>query len=170
MTATDELRRLLDESGEKHSDVAGLTLWLKDGNHHNALAIERVDGSISLFLDYLTPRKAIEATICHKSVTPEQVRKIMCNHWHDLSAEYDMPEASALQEYSYDWHAIADELNAELANGRGKCKIISEICSRCGAIIHESANMYWQYLDGGFRTVKHKPANYCPNCGREVEK
>lgn len=54
--------------------------------------------------------------------------------------------------------------------GREKCKIISGICSRCGALIHESANMYWQYLDGGFRTVKHRPVNYCPNCGKEVEK
>lgn len=51
-----------------------------------------------------------------------------------------------------------------------KCKIISGTCSRCGALIHESANMYWQYFDGGFRTVMHKPVNFCPNCGREVEK
>lgn len=52
---------------------------------------------------------------------------------------------------------------------RGKCKIINETCSRCGAIIHESANMYWQHLDGGVRTVKHRAVNFCPNCGREVE-
>lgn len=52
---------------------------------------------------------------------------------------------------------------------RGKCKIVRGVCSGCGALIHESANMYWQYFDGGFRTVMHKPVNFCPNCGREVE-
>lgn len=45
-------------------------------------------------------------------LTAEQVRETVEKHWHDLSADYDMPEATALPEYSYDWQAIADELNA----------------------------------------------------------
>ena len=47
-------------------------------------------------------------------LTAEQVREIVEKHWHDLPAEYDMPEATALPEYSYDWQAIADELKATL--------------------------------------------------------
>ena len=46
------------------------------------------------------------------TLTAEQVRETVEKHWHDLSADYDMPEATALPEYSYDWQAIADELNA----------------------------------------------------------
>ena len=48
------------------------------------------------------------------TLTAEQVRETVEKHWHDLSADYDMPEATALPEYSYDWQAIADELNATL--------------------------------------------------------
>lgn len=69
MSAIHELRRLLDERGEKHWDVSDLTFWLKDNNHHNARAMERVDGSISLAFDNLTPEQAIDATLgrrkCH---------------------------------------------------------------------------------------------------------
>ena len=57
------------------------------------------------------------------TLTAEQVKwihEIIEKHWHDLSAEYDMPEATALPEYSYNWQAIADELNAELGSGKAK--------------------------------------------------
>ena len=50
------------------------------------------------------------------TLTAEQVRETVEKHWHDLPSEYDMPEATALPEYSYDWQAIADELNAELVS------------------------------------------------------
>ena len=50
------------------------------------------------------------------TLTAEQVRNACEKHWHDLPAEYDMPEATALPEYSYDWQAIADELNATLGS------------------------------------------------------
>ena len=46
-------------------------------------------------------------------LTAERVCKTVEKHWHDLSAEYDL-ESSALPEYSYNWQAIADELNAAL--------------------------------------------------------
>lgn len=52
----------------------------------------------------------------HGTLTAEQVRETVEKHWHDLPDEYDMPEATALPEYSYDWQAIADELNAELGS------------------------------------------------------
>lgn len=65
----------------------------------------------------VTPAKAIEAwntRAKHSTLTAEQVRETVDKHWHDLSADYDMPEATALPEYSYDWQAIADELNVTL--------------------------------------------------------
>lgn len=62
------------------------------------------------------------------------------------------------------------ELEAECIRlGRWqRCRIANGTCSRCGALVHESASMYWRYLDGGFRTVEHRPINFCPNCGRKV--
>ena len=54
-------------------------------------------------------------------LTAEQVRDAHDKHWHDLPAEYDMPEASALSEYSHDWQAIADELNTALGDEAKLC-------------------------------------------------
>ena len=53
-----------------------------------------------------------------EELTAEQVRETVEKHWHDLPAEYDMPEAAALPGFSYDWQAIADELNAAIDGGR----------------------------------------------------
>lgn len=55
-----------------------------------------------------------QSTLGSGTLTAEKVRETVEKHWHDLPVEYGMPEATALPEYSYDWQAIADELNAEL--------------------------------------------------------
>lgn len=117
MSATDELRRLLDERGVKHSDYDGITEWC---------------GRLGA----------------------------VCRGFQRYSDNYlDVVIVMTDSESA---------VNATL--GSGKCKIVRGVCSRCGALVHESANMYWQYFDGGFRTVMHKPVNFCPNCGREVER
>ena len=61
MTATDELRRLLDERGVAHSDHYLSTTW-RDGHGILHLAGEPMaDGS--LVVDMLTPAQAIAATL-----------------------------------------------------------------------------------------------------------
>lgn len=109
--------------------------------------------------------KLRDAELGSGTLTAEQVRETVEKHWHDLSAEYDMPEATALPEYSYDWQAIADELNATL--GRRTCHNTSRrldesrfCCSECwfGCWVKD-------ICDG-----RDKLPNYCPNCGREVER
>lgn len=61
MTATDELRRLLDERGVAHSDHYLSTTW-RDGHGIRHLAGEPMaDGS--LVVDMLTPEQAIAATL-----------------------------------------------------------------------------------------------------------
>ena len=65
------------------------------------------------------------AELGSRTLTAEQAKRIheiIEKHWHDLPDEYDMPEATALPEYSYDWQAITEELNAELGGGN---------CARC---------------------------------------
>ena len=90
------------------------------------------------------------------TLTAEQVRETVEKHWHDLSDEYDMPEASALPEYSYDWQAIADELNAEL--GSGTCEQVLTDCDD-GLMPPFTAHCGACGVEWGF-TPK-----YCHNCG-----
>jgi len=103
------------------------------------------------------------------TLTAEQVRETVEKHWHDLPDEYDMPEATALPEYSYDWQAIADELNAEL--GSGTCEWVLEHsgtlydkwrCSKCGYLFVESRT------DQGIK--EDFEPNFCPNCGEAVKR
>jgi hypothetical protein len=56
----------------------------------------------------------------------KQIHEVIEKHWHDLSADYDIPEATALSEYSYDWQAIADELNATLGESDEGCYLMRE--------------------------------------------
>ena len=83
----------------------------------------------------------IAATLGSGMLTAEQVRKTVEKHWHDLPAEYDMPEATALPEYSYDWQAIADELNSRAER---TCENVGYYidstrfkCSECGLRVDE---------------------------------
>ena len=98
-----------------------------------------------------------QSTLVGGTLTAEQVREVMEKHWHDLPDEYDMPEATALPEYSYNWQVIADELNALL--GSGTCEVSYEQegiprCSECQNVLYD------EYKD----SIK----NYCDECGRKV--
>lgn len=89
---------------------------------------------------------------------------------YDIDPYWDMFECREL-EYAPEWDGhTPDVAIARIARlGQEKCKIVRGTCNRCGALIHESANMRWKYLDGGFRTIERMPVNFCPNCGWEVE-
>ena len=114
--------------------------------------------------------KAWNTRATHGTLTAEKVRETVEKHWHDLPNEYDMPEATALPEYSYNWQAIADELNAELGSGTctmsigksriGDDEIESFVCSICG---YETFRQYTFGNDGEF--VSYPEPNYCPHCG-----
>lgn len=60
MTATDELRRLLDERGVRHSDGFPYTTWLS--SEGLMTAYENVADD-TLMLSPFTPEQAIEATL-----------------------------------------------------------------------------------------------------------
>ena len=63
MSATDELRRLLDERGVEHYDGVEKTYWLNDRRAYRASADEVSNGLIQLHLWCTTPEQAIEATL-----------------------------------------------------------------------------------------------------------
>lgn len=83
MSATDKLRRLLDEQGINHSDHYMNTSWRDvDGVLH--VASEQIDKT--LVLDCLTPEQAIAATSSRtcmfkpfKNQTSEDVREGVCS-------------------------------------------------------------------------------------------
>ena len=94
-------------------------------------------------------------------LTAEQVRETVDKHWHDLSADYDMPEATALPEYSYDWQAIADELNAAVG---GECEITCcYAASTRGEVGRERVE-----LSCGHIVERH--SKYCQECGHKIRK
>jgi len=103
-----------------------------------------------------------QSALGNGTLTAEQVRGTVEKHWHDLPDEYDIPEATALPEYSYDWQAIADELNATLGTDDGSrwfelfgtpertaeslehmCQFMhgGEICERCRLYLFNDCDM-----------------------------
>ena len=180
MTATEELRRMLDEHGVEHIDndderdydEPRKTTWdyTLYGLEMTVTATESVDCEGTQFLDmewhhFFTPEQAIAATFGGGKLTAEQVREIVEKHWHDLPAEYDMPESSALPEYSYDWQAIADDLNATLDSG--ECELIEvDSYSNANEVIHVLE------CSACGETCEHVNGSYpkCPHCGKSVKR
>lgn len=74
MTATDELRRLLDERGVeyKYNEYTKVFEWHFDGTDGNGSAhATEVHGGINIMACSLTPKQAIDATLergeCHET-------------------------------------------------------------------------------------------------------
>ena len=74
MTATDELRRLLDERGVEYYGGTESTLWgyeqtSDDTGIFRYTADETSDGFVNVWMHHLTPSQAIDATLgrgtCH---------------------------------------------------------------------------------------------------------
>lgn len=75
MTATDILRRLLDERGVEHYDGTECTLWDYEQTSdstgcYRCSADEIRDGFVNVWMHHLTPAQAIDATLgrgtCHE--------------------------------------------------------------------------------------------------------
>ena len=72
MSATDELRRLLDERGVKYYDMQNRGIWFgisEDGKGHKYEAFEQTDGLIEIDAFDLTPEQAIGATLGNRTTT-----------------------------------------------------------------------------------------------------
>lgn len=61
MSATDELRRLLDGRGVEWTYGDGTVSYASDGRWFNAWAYN--DGAMCVSMGYLTPEQAVEATL-----------------------------------------------------------------------------------------------------------
>ena len=83
MTATDELRRLLDERGVEHYDGTERTLWGKDASGYRFSADELTSGRMSVHMWCETPEQAIDATLgscnCSNSERTNETCRNVCN-------------------------------------------------------------------------------------------
>ena|GEM_PF-3695266 len=109
--------------------------------------------------------RELDAELGGGKLTAEQVCETIEKHWHDLPAEYDMPEATALPEYSYDWQAIADELNAAMG---GECKVVAS--STDGLTTNEPRQWFKLSCGHAFKLDGLDAPVACPVCGKAVKR
>lgn len=80
-SATDELRRLLDERGVEHYDGTESTLWLKDEHGYRASADELTSGRLSVHVWCDTPEQAIAATLVSGTSSSESANpQVRCTN------------------------------------------------------------------------------------------
>ena len=95
MSATYELRRLLDERGVEHYDGTESTIWGKEGRVYRFSASERAGGYMSVHMWCDTPEQAVEATLGRG--TCRLVR-------HGNLADHDYIACWSCSECSFGWH------------------------------------------------------------------
>ena len=160
MSATDELRRLLDERGVEHYDGTEMTLWLKDGMGYRASADEGLNGYIQLHLWCTTPEQAVEATLgdvphlpyfwTHDGALHIELPKLPESISVCLPEQRDREVGSArVWQYTRDNGTCNMEYCDEWS-GDELYPTEAYVCSACSYV-----------------TVDGTP-NYCPNCGRKV--
>ena len=179
MSATDELRRLLDERGveyEAYRDVMNrrITKWRI---YHGAFVFFAVEKEGKLFVEtasdtehsaICTPAQAIAATLGGCSYYDATRNRCECYERElgggKLTAEQVREAIEKRFEFSVlvpkqRWQAIADALNATL--GGGECEVVQgkkgPKCSKCGKELPEDP--YSDY-----------EGNFCPTCGARIQK
>lgn len=150
MSATDELRRMLDERGVEYKRHYLNTSWYAGMNLYMATD----DKNGTLIVDNLTPEQAISATLGGGTLTVEQVEEAVyrnCKFYEGCEVDVE---------------AIADELNSRAER---TCKFVSSkgsdyppVCSACG---YELGIYDCEWFEDG---TYGYDGNYCPNCGCKV--
>ena len=89
VTATEELRAMLDERGVEHYDGTESTLWLKDEHGYRASADELTSGRLSVHIWCGTPEQAIAATLgagtCEVEVYDDGIDEGMDGDWYSYA-------------------------------------------------------------------------------------
>lgn len=94
MTTTDELRRLLDERGVEHEDIADATLWKgRDGKAYTASEVytrgNMKPSTKKLVIRHMeTPEQAIAATLGRDEPPYDDLLRCLENDWH-ISVSWD---------------------------------------------------------------------------------
>ena len=188
MTATDELRRMLDERGVEHFDNNERTLW-GCGDYYPYSAVENFGGSLNVHTHAydLTPEQAIAATLGNQYGWnhPEWVEWVDGLNHREVKSIRDaveqlMYEAITLggsmgpNDNIEDGWNEGTELTKKFTDwwvekfatlGAGTCHVES-------SIIDTYEYNRWEYeLSCGHAIIweDSEPPRYCPNCGRRIE-
>ena len=98
----------------------------------------------------------------HGTLTAEQVMAIAGRHQPDYCSDTHA---------CFDWQAIADELNAALVGGTCEMEIENDIEDMCGE--HYVYFIGWTCSECGNQMTsmyESDAPNFCPNCGKKVER
>ncbi|MBO7674715.1 MAG: hypothetical protein J6S63_06860 [Atopobiaceae bacterium] len=113
MTATDELRRLLDERGVKWRWDNGTATWYVDGVMYNAWGYD--NERLTMSVCHLTPEQAVEATLGRGTC-------------HDVFEVDAMSEDERIGEY------VCSECGETFNDGHGESP---HYCPNCGRRIEQ---------------------------------
>lgn len=169
MTATDELRRMLDERGIEHFDNNDKTLWGRiDSDYYPYGATENFGGSLNVHTHAydLTPAQAIAVTLGDAPRLPYfwtadgtlhiELPKLPESISVRLPEQRDREVYSArVRQYTRDngtCHAIVSD-NLTESEGMGDAWAD---CSECGHLLFVLTD------------PNSEPPNFCPNCGARV--
>lgn len=170
MTATEQLRKLLDERGVEYDDKAigtsRSTEWDKDENYEvRAVYVEYADGCVLQIYD-CTPEQAIAATLGGTKLTAEQIRECVQHVYYEGYNDGFVHRGHGIEETN--WQAIADELNTALG---GECELVygendhgddGWWCQTCG-----------EWFAASFRHTGRNniiEPSYCQHCGKAVKR
>lgn len=162
MSATEELRRLLDERGVEWSDASDKNVSHTTWNDMKCWFIEFQDGWTAWGMSmHGTPEQAIAATLgevragsSRFELTAEQVREAIFN-----GSSYASFDGAKYYADGIGMQAIADELNAAL--GGGECEQVLADCDD-GLMPPFTAHCSKCGTEWGFTP------NFCPECGAKV--
>lgn len=160
MSATEELRRMLDERGVPWKDYGyeNHTWW---GEWH-AENRPSVNGLFLKVEGVVTPEQAIAATLGRGMLTADDVRDLIERH-------SDASGGNGRDFHNGAYVAIADELNATL--GAGTCHDEGDpgdfCCSECGVRMFTNTSDTYTMIASDERTIIKHP-NFCPNCGAKI--
>lgn len=159
MSATDELRRMLDERGvEWGTGFGGDTLWT--GKHGIEWRWDKQEGILVMYSHAITPEQAIAATLGSGTLTAEQVRKAIFD-----SSSYASYDGAKYYADGIGMQAIADELNSR-AERTCEWTLKERWPNRTG-----DDHVYGYETSCGVRHTWWPDSlpNYCPTCGGEVK-
>lgn len=178
MTATDELRRLLDERGVEW--VAGTpidnyifsTFWLDaNGVEWRAVGVNS-DCETLRISAHITPAQAIEATL-GRGNAGRYVGLRQGKYWERTENSDYYCGGCGWKVTDHD--SYCPECGGALHKatlGRGECHDAEDsgtdfCCSACGARLYIDTGDTYTMIAADERTIIERP-NYCPNCGRRV--
>lgn len=168
MTATDELRRMLDERGVEWKNETAfmqgqehlMTTWKSTNGKAVAYSEFEYPHMKKLRIYDCTPEQAIEATLGPREQPPyDELIEALRRDWY-IEASWD-----GLRRFWYvgltdEGVRKRDEREATL--GRGTCHevIVDEYWRGCG-----NCGYVWEYMYGIGKCTR---PNFCPRCGAKV--